>query len=98
MARHIAIYGFIAGLIVGGTMIGFMLKGPDSLPSSEEGLLYGYLTMLVALTAVFLGIKHYRDKVLGGAIRFMPASRSAAPGGRRSILARRSRRPPLPGL
>jgi hypothetical protein len=29
--------------------------------------------MLLALTAVFLGIKHYRDKALGGVIRFVPA-------------------------
>jgi Protein of unknown function (DUF4199) len=36
-------------------------------------MLVGYLTMLVALTAVFLGVKHYRDKVLGGVIRFLPA-------------------------
>jgi Protein of unknown function (DUF4199) len=71
MSRYIAIYGFIAGLIVGAPMIYFMLS--HSLPSNAEGLLYGYLTMLVALTAVFLGIKRYRDKVLGGAIKFMPA-------------------------
>jgi hypothetical protein len=37
------------------------------------GMVVGYLTMLVALTTVFLGTKHYRDKFLGGAIRFMPA-------------------------
>jgi hypothetical protein len=29
--------------------------------------------MIVALTAVFLGVKHYRDKVLGGVVRFVPA-------------------------
>jgi hypothetical protein len=37
------------------------------------GMLVGYLTMLVALTAVFLGVKQYRDKVKGGVIRFLPA-------------------------
>jgi len=72
MSRYIAVYGFIAGLIVGTPMIYFMLN--HSMPSDDAtGLLYGYLTMLLALTAVFLGIKRYRDKVLGGAIRFMPA-------------------------
>jgi hypothetical protein len=39
----------------------------------DNGALFGYLTMIVALTAVFLGIKHYRDKVLGGAVKFVPA-------------------------
>ena len=29
--------------------------------------------MLLAFTMVFVGIKHYRDKVLGGVIRFLPA-------------------------
>jgi hypothetical protein len=74
MTRHIALYGFIAGLIVATPMVWLMVISPaNSHQSPEEGLLYGYLTMLVALTAVFLGVKHYRDKVLGGAIKFMPA-------------------------
>jgi hypothetical protein len=55
-------------------MIYFMvIYPPFPEQSPEEGLIYGYLTMLVALTAVFLGVKHYRDKVLGGAIKFIPA-------------------------
>jgi len=29
--------------------------------------------MIVALSAVFIGIKAYRDKVLGGVVRFLPA-------------------------
>ena len=40
---------------------------------SENAALYGYLSMLLALTAVFLGIKHYRDNALGGVIKFVPA-------------------------
>jgi hypothetical protein len=36
----------------------------------QNGVIYGYITMIVALSTVFLGIKHYRDKVLGGTIRF----------------------------
>jgi hypothetical protein len=67
-------YGIVAGLIVAVPMVWRMLsieKGDSHDPLG--GMLVGYLTMLVALTAVFLGIKHYRDKVLGGAIRFLPA-------------------------
>jgi hypothetical protein len=33
----------------------------------------GYATMLVALSAVFMGIKHHRDVAGGGVIRFWPA-------------------------
>ena len=72
MIRFITLYGTLAGLIVAIPMVWLMLTlTPDTAPSN--GVLYGYLTMIVALTAVFLGIKHYRDKVLGGAIRFLPA-------------------------
>jgi hypothetical protein len=72
MIRIIGLYGSIAGLIVAIPMVWLMMTlTPESAP--ENGALYGYLTMIVALTAVFLGIKHYRDKVLGGAIKFVPA-------------------------
>jgi hypothetical protein len=74
MAGIILRYGIIAGLIVGIPMLWRMLTlEAGEATDSQRGMLLGYLTMLVALTAVFLGIKHYRDKVLGGAIRFLPA-------------------------
>jgi hypothetical protein len=41
--------------------------------SPPESLLLGYAVMIVALTTVFLGVKQYRDKSLGGVIRFLPA-------------------------
>jgi hypothetical protein len=72
MIRLIALYGLIAGLIVAVPMVWSMLTlSPEEAP--ENGVLIGYLTMIVALTAVFLGVKHYRDKMLGGVIRFGPA-------------------------
>lgn len=71
MIRVISLYGTIAGLIVAVPMVWRMVGLADG--ASPPGLITGYLTMLVALTAVFLGIKHYRDKVLGGVIRFVPA-------------------------
>ena len=70
--RIVVFYGLIAGLIVAVPMIALMLTlTPETAP--DNGALYGYLTMIVALTAVFLGVKHYRDKVLGGVVRFVPA-------------------------
>jgi hypothetical protein len=73
LTRIIVLYGIVAGLIIGIPMLWLMapLK-PGEVPDLG-GMVYGYLTMIVALTAVFLGIKHYRDKVLGGVIRFVPA-------------------------
>jgi hypothetical protein len=68
----VSLYGLVAGLIVAVPMVWLMLTlTPEQAP--KDGALYGYLTMIFALTAVFLGIKHYRDKALGGAIRFLPA-------------------------
>jgi hypothetical protein len=72
MIRLIALYGIVAGLIVAIPMVWMVIRlPPQTMP--DGGVVYGYLTMIVALTAVFLGVRHYRDKVLGGAIKFGPA-------------------------
>jgi hypothetical protein len=70
MLRVITVYGIAAGLIVAVPMLWLMM---GSSPSGSAGALFGYLIMLLALSMVFLGIKQYRDKVLGGAIRLGPA-------------------------
>jgi hypothetical protein len=65
-------FGVIAGLLVGIPMIAFMV----SLPADGHGLasmVQTYLVMLVALSMVFVGVKQYRDKALGGVIPFAPA-------------------------
>jgi uncharacterized protein DUF4199 len=72
MLRIILIYGVVGGVIVAVPMLVSMLTTPaGTIP--ENSALYGYLSMLLAFTMVFVGIKHYRDKVLGGVIRFLPA-------------------------
>jgi hypothetical protein len=72
MLRIILIYGVIGGLIVAAPMAVSMLTTTEgAIP--ENAALYGYLSMLLAFTMVFVGIKHYRDTVLGGVIRFLPA-------------------------
>jgi len=72
MLRIILIYGVIGGLIVAVPMAVSTLTATEgAIP--ENAALYGYLSMLLAFTMVFVGIKHYRDKVLGGVIRFLPA-------------------------
>lgn len=72
MLRIILIYGVIGGVIVAVPMLVSMLTTPAGI-IPENSALYGYLSMLLAFTMVFVGIKHYRDKVLGGAVRFVPA-------------------------
>jgi len=64
-------YGILSGTITIVTLIlGLVVSDGSSFLSSE---LFGYLTMLVALSMIFIGIKRYRDQELGGVIRFLPA-------------------------
>jgi hypothetical protein len=71
MLKTILIYGTIAGLIVGTAMSGTVIAWASDPPA--YGMAIGYLTMLVALSLVFLAIKRRRDEELGGVIRFWPA-------------------------
>jgi hypothetical protein len=71
MIRVILVYGAIGGLIVAVPMVWSMLAMTDA-PSGNAAF-YGYLSIILGLTAVLLGIKHHRDKALGGVIRFVPA-------------------------
>ena len=72
MLRIILIYGIIGGLIVAVPMaVSMSTTTAGTIP--ENAALYGYLSMLLAFTMVFVGIKHYRDKVLGGVVGFVPA-------------------------
>lgn len=73
MFRRILIFGVIAGLIVGSASFGVTVALAGEPPPLEYGMVFGYTTMLVALSFVFVGIKRHRDVDLGGAIRFWPA-------------------------
>lgn len=72
MLAKILKYGTIAGVVVGGFM-SILFSGMSGKPPLEYGMLIGYASMLVALSAVFVGIKRHRDDTLGGVIRFWPA-------------------------
>lgn len=72
MLRIILIYGIIGGVIVAVPMA-LTMSNTVAGEIPDNAALYGYLSMLLAFTMVFVGIKHYRDRVLGGVIRFVPA-------------------------
>ena len=74
MTSLILRFGTVAGLIVAIPMVWRMLT-LDATQTADPlgGMLIGYLTMMVALTAAFLGVKRYRDTVKGGTVRFLPA-------------------------
>ena len=68
MIKYALTYGLIAGLIVISTMItGMVLSGGEGAGSSQW---LGYLIMLVALTLIFIGVRRFRDRELGGVINF----------------------------
>lgn len=71
MLRTILIWGAIAGLLVGVPLSVITLSDRHGLPT--HGMLIGYTIMLVALSTIFVAVKRYRDRELGGVIRFWPA-------------------------
>jgi hypothetical protein len=60
------VYGGLAGAIAIAAMVANMSTGVHS-------LLVGYLILFTALSMIFVGIKSYRDRQLGGVIRFSTA-------------------------
>lgn len=68
MSRYIFVYGGIVGALIIITMIfGIAMGGAESSFASQA---FGYTIMLVALSMIFVATKRYRDRDLGGVIRF----------------------------
>lgn len=68
MGRTILIWGLVGGVIVAGLMQLSLLIVNDHM--NPLAMWLGYLTMLVALSTVAIGIKQYRDQTGGGVITF----------------------------
>ncbi|HEX4159453.1 MAG TPA: DUF4199 domain-containing protein [Rhizomicrobium sp.] len=71
MFRNILSYGTIAGLTVGIPLS--IITTAFGSHMLTWGMLIGYTIMLIALSAVFMGVKRYRDADLGGVIGFWQA-------------------------
>ena len=69
MLRTALVYGSISGLIVILGILGGLAIGTHHASS----LLFGYAVMILALSAIFLGVRRYRDTEKGGVIKFLPA-------------------------
>lgn len=72
MKKTVWTYGLIAGTIVSiGLLAGmWLMVGPDGKANMEGGEVFGYTSMIVALSLIFFGTRSYRDKELGGQISF----------------------------
>lgn len=73
MLKRMLRYGLIAGLIVGVTLFATTVALRDNPPPMAIGALIGYLTMLIAFSAIFVAVKGYRDEERGGVVGFAPA-------------------------
>lgn len=65
MTKIVLTFGLISGAIAAGLMwilIGFVNSGSVNL---DNGMIWGYTTMIIALSLVFFGVKSYRDNNRG---------------------------------
>ena len=70
MKKIVWVYGIITGvLILGISGLVFSVFGA----SHAQSELLGYLVMIIALSLIFIATKQYRDKHLGGVIKFKTA-------------------------
>ncbi|RPD42891.1 DUF4199 domain-containing protein [Chitinophaga barathri] len=72
MKKIVFIFGLIAGLIVTAMMIGSVTVCYNN-ADFEGNMVIGFAVMALAFSMVFVGIKNYRDKYLGGQITFLKA-------------------------
>lgn len=70
MKKVVLTFGLIAGLIVSTLMLASMPLMDKGIISFENGQLFGYTTMAIALSMIFFGVKSYRDNHNGGIISF----------------------------
>ncbi len=73
MTNIIFLFGTFAGLIVVGVIIAGIVASGGNPETASHSVWFGYLTMIVALSMIFFGVKRYRDRDLGGVIKFWPA-------------------------
>ncbi|KAB2921412.1 MAG: DUF4199 domain-containing protein [Bacteroidetes bacterium] len=70
MRKIVLMYGSIAGLLmVGMFLISFWMMENGTL-SFENSELFGYTTMLVVMSLIFVGVRSHREKNLNGVMTF----------------------------
>ncbi len=74
MSKIVIVYGLIAGAILAG-MVFLMMAIVGNTSEFERGESLGYISMAVAFSMIFFGIRSHRDKNLNGIITFNLAFR-----------------------
>jgi hypothetical protein len=70
MKRIIFIYGCIGGVIIITSMMATMPFVMDGTLDMDNSQWLGYITMTIALSVIFFGVKSHRDNQLDGVITF----------------------------
>ena len=73
MFKTALIYGLISGALILGVILVGLKYGDQHGSGVFSSEWFGYSVMLVALSTIFLAIRDYRNKKLGGVIKFLPA-------------------------
>lgn len=70
MSKVVLIFGLIAGLIVTTLMLVSMPLMGNGTISFENGELFGYTSMIIALSMIYFGVKSFRDNHNNGVLSF----------------------------
>ncbi|MDE1467943.1 DUF4199 domain-containing protein [Aurantiacibacter sp. D1-12] len=71
--RTVLTFGSISGIILAVLFLTTLSFMDTSSPDNTFGMIIGFLTMFIALSVIFVGVKRYRDQELGGVIGFWQA-------------------------
>ncbi|KAA2242998.1 DUF4199 domain-containing protein [Chitinophaga agrisoli] len=69
MKKIVLVCGLIAGLIVSSLMV-ITIAACYNNPNFQSNMVLGYASMILSFSAIFVGIKMFRDKYNGGVITF----------------------------
>jgi hypothetical protein len=70
MTKIVLTFGLISGAIVSGMMWLLITQVNTGVVNLDNGMIWGYASMIIALSLVFFGVKSYRDNN-GGRITFL---------------------------
>ncbi|WP_448636112.1 DUF4199 domain-containing protein [Pedobacter panaciterrae] len=69
MKKNILIFGLVLGIILCVNMV-YMVNLCYTNPDFKSNEILGYVAMVVVFSFIFLGVRNYRNKQLGGLISF----------------------------
>ncbi|MBI1781815.1 MAG: DUF4199 domain-containing protein, partial [Sphingobacteriales bacterium] len=70
MKKIVLVNGIIGGLIVAVMMLISMAWLKNGHSNMEWGMVYGYASMIICFSFIFVAIKTYRDKYNNGTVSF----------------------------